>query len=560
MGQSARQAYEPKILILSPSQTIVSPLLVKEVSAQNDSLNKMANTYKASLESQTGQTEGKAPNLLLMFKNSIPYVTRIDFFKQVSFLADNYLVYRFYERFPNVLILLKDTSMSVQLNDMQLLAKQQQMPYIISFPRVELLMNNGQRSSKIKVQLYEQASNSFLINKEYTGDERNPGFEFTCNDGTINCTINNALSQALPDIIRQIAGNNPTLKRQRELSIERAKDVKNKLLRREFDHAPIDKIISPKDSAIDLKLIYQCLYNEDKTQFVAFFSKTGVSNSFKSLNDKKDDRKVNIITSKDIHDKDYLDSIPKTYAYIVKGVLYNGKWYYKKDEATYLDAPTLDDGRLEFLSNLEGWGYFKENSTDYSPAFWGDKLFEKIPDRRKDLDWERKKNMWKMEERENRDYIGLYEIVAEQLKEEKESEELNYLKLISETILIPFFNEQAKTKLNNIAKFNSILDDFVLIYPKDRHILLSPVKITDEKGNIYIRYFVIVPATKHVYEWTYFKPYLLEKNYADSPINKMMGSITQWDFSYKTLDDEKFWNNYVLFKSGDQYKYLKELK
>jgi hypothetical protein len=560
LGQATSPAFEPKILILSPSQTVVSPLLEKEVRAQNDSLTKMANLYKTNLEAIKAQSEGKAPNIMLMFKNSIPYVTSINFFKNISFLADNYLVYRFYERFPNVLILLKDTSMSVQLTDMQLLAKQQQIPYIISFPKVELVMENGQRSAKIRMLLYEQTSNSFLIDKDYTGDERNPGFEFTCEDGTINCTINNALSQALPDVLKQIAGNNPTLKKERALSLERKKEVQNNLLHRDSDHAFISKIISPADSSIDLKLLYQCFHNEDKTQFVAFFLKTGVTNSLKSLYDKKDKGKVNIITGKDIHDKDYLDSIPKTYAYIVKGVLYNGKWYYKKDEATYFDAAAPDEGQLQFLGNLEGWGYFKENSTDYSPTFWSDKLFEKIHDRRKDPDWEKNKHIYEMDERENREYIGLYEIVAEQLKEEKEVESSAYREQISKTILIPFFKTQAQARLNDIAKYDPLPGNYYLIFPKDKHILLSPVKITDGKGNNYMRFFAIIPATGHIYEWIYFKPFFLKQGYADSQVNEMMGSITNWNYSYKTLDDENFWNNYVLVKSGDQYKYLKELK
>jgi hypothetical protein len=560
IAQTTQSSYEPKILILSPAQSSVDPSLEKELKAQNDSIAKIVDNVKANANALAKQAEGQPPNIQLMIKNSQAFIMHMDFFKQVDILADDYLTYKFYERFPNVLILVKDTTISSQIKDFQLLASQQQMPYIISFPKLNLTMENGQRLSRITVQLYEQDSNSFLINKEYTGNERNPGFEFNCHNGTINCTINNALSGALQDIIEQIAANNSTLKRERQLSIERADEIKSNLFRRAYDPTLVSNVISKVDNGIDLDLMYQCLYNGDKTQFVAFFTKTGVNNKFKSLNDKMDKGKVDIITSKDIHDPGYLDSIPKTYAYIVKGVLYNGKWYYQKDQITYFDAPSLDDGRMMYLSKLEAWNYFKESSTNFSPGFWSGSLFGKVPDRKKDPKWEKYKEMWAMEEREDRDYIGLYEMVAEQLKAEKKDGANGYRKYLSDNVLRPFFKEQAIAKLNHIVKFDAILNDFELIYPKDRHLVLSPVKLTDEKGDTYIRFFVVEPATKHIYEWTYFKPYLLNKGYSDEPITKMIGSLTQWNFSYDNLDDADFWNNYVLTKDGNDYKYLKVLK
>ncbi|SDL87975.1 hypothetical protein SAMN05421820_102387 [Pedobacter steynii] len=39
-----------------------------------------------------------------------------------------------------------------------------------------------------------------------------------------------------------------------------------------------------------------------------------------------------------------------------------------------------------------------------------------------------------------------------------------------------------------------------------------------------------------------------------------LAKITKWDYSYDTLDDEQFWNNYVLLKENGAYRYLKRLK
>lgn len=553
----AQENYQPKILVLAPAKTSVSPNLANEFKAQSDTIAKMVAQIKAS-RSADQASESQAKNLQFMVKNAREFLTNMNFFKQVSYISQSYLSYRFYERFTNELILLKDTVVSPQINDMQKLAKQQDMEYILSFPTIDLSKENKSRQSKIRVQLYERTSNSFLIDKVYIGDQNNPGFEFTCSDGTINCTINNALSGALKDIVQQVAINNPTLKRERELTADRARALQKGLFNEPYDITLLKQIIPSTDSSINLNTLYHCLYNPDETQFVAFFTETGISNSFKTLHDKTDKGKINIITSKDVGDPGYLDSMPKTYAYIVKGVKYNDKWYYRKDEITYFDAPTLKDGQLMYFTKLEGWNYFKENSTDDSPEFWNGPLFERVVDRTKDPKWEKYKDMWETEERENRDYIGLYTIVADQLKEAKKVDAKHFQRSYSEQVLDPFFNKEVQTKSDHINKFDKILDEFVLIYPKDRHVILTPLKVTDEKGNTNVRFFVTMPGSSQIYEWTYFSPIAI-KGYADALINGTLGKLTKWTFAFDTLDDNDFWNKYVLAKESSGYKYLKAL-
>jgi hypothetical protein len=458
------------------------------------------------------------------------------------------------------LILLKDTTVSLGVLPMQQLAQKEKMDYILSFPEVQFVLNGNNKSAKITVQLYEQASNSFLINQEYIGGDENRGFEFGCDNGSLGCTINNALSIALKKIIQEIASNNPTLKHERELAREQADALDKNLLNKPYDATVLKQVIGT-DNNINMNALYQCLYNNDKTQFVAFFIETNISKNFKALHDKTDNGKIDIITSKDITDPGYFDSMPKTYAYIVKAIRHENTWYYKKDHITYFDAPTLKQAQFEYLTGLIGWDYFKPNSVEYSPEFWNGNLFEKIPDRKKDPKWERYKLMWENEERENRNYIGLNEMVADKLKKQKEIEADAFEKEISTTILKPFFNAQANKKSNGGIRYNAIREDLVLIYPEKKYSIISPVITTNEKGEDSIRFIVIDPKTQSIYEWTYLKPHIIKKgDYAGSALVEILSSITQWNFSYKTLDDDNFWSNYVLLKEDDEYKYLKPIK
>ena len=553
----AQQNYEPKILVLAPVKTSVSANLISEFKAQSDTIEKMVTRVKAGKDIEQEPVD-QPKNVQQMRKNAHDFLINMNFFKQASYISQSYLLYRFYERFPNELILLKDTVVLPQINDMQKLALQQNMEDVLSFPTIDIIKQNNIRQCKIRIQLYDRSSNAFLIDQIYTGDQNNPGFEFTCSDGTINCTISNALSGALKDILHQLSANNPTLKRDRELAVERAKTLQKGLFNESYDVSLIKQIIPSTDSSINLSTLYHCLYNSDKTQFVAFFAETGINNNFKTLHDKTDKGKISIITSKDIGDPGYLDSIPKTYAYIVKGVKYNGRWYYQKDEITYFDAPSLKDGQLMYLTKLEGWNYFKENSTEYSPCFWDGPLFQRVVDRTKDPKWEKYKDMWETEEHENRDYIGLYIIVADQLKEEKDVETKHFKQNYSKQLLEPFFKNQTNIGANHINKFDKILDDFVLIYPKSKDIILIPLKVTDEKGIVTIRFFVTMPNSPQIYEWTYFPPIAIN-GYADGVINDTLGKLTKWTFAYDTLDDTNFWNKYVLIKDGNGYKYLRAL-
>ena len=132
-------------------------------------------------------------------------------------------------------------------------------------------------------------------------------------------------------------------------------------------------------------------------------------------------RMLILYLGKNIKDSGYLDAIPQTYAYIVKGVKYKNKWYYEKSNVTYFEPEDNEEGRLQFFNNLQEWNFFGEGSTRPNPDFWETSLFAKIQDKRKDPDWDKYgTTIWKSEEEENRKYIGMYEIVADQLKEKNQ--------------------------------------------------------------------------------------------------------------------------------------------
>lgn len=409
--------YEPQILILSPNNVKYDKVFEKEISDYNDVIKKNNKLEEKEKGLKSNEFGSEPENIKRMMQDEVAYAKNLDFFKQTSSICEQFLAYKFFEKFPNLLIELKDIKSKGSIEELKNISEQAKLQYVLNFPNVTFYKENHISYAKLSVQLYDYSTNSLLIDTSYIGDWYNPGFEFACSDSSLSCTINNSLSQALDNVVYNVALNSPTLKKERKLQRERLEVIRNNYYNKSFDKLFISNIISIKDSNIDLNHLYETLINGDSTKFVAFFIDKVAKQNLKQLNENKEDNNINIINGKSIKDSGYLDNIPQTYAYIVKAVKYKEKWYYEKSNVTYFEPQDNEEGRLQFLNNLQDWNFFVNNSVAINPDFWETNLFNKIKDLRKDPEWNKYgKSTWKTEEEENRNYIGLYEIVADQLK------------------------------------------------------------------------------------------------------------------------------------------------
>ena len=547
-----QEKFEPTILILSPNETKYEKSFKKEITEYNNNIVKNNNTSETESYLKSEDFLSQPENIRQMMKSEIEFAKNIDFFKNASSISEQFLAYRFFEKFPNLLIILKDQKSDGSLTNLKSISENEKFQYVLNFSKIELYKKDNVGYAEIKIQLFDKTSNSMIIDKSYIGDWNNPGFEFACTNESINCTINNALSKALNDIIYAIASNSPTLKKEKQLSQERLNILSNEYLRKGFDEQFLKPILS---DSIDKP--FQLLLNDDKTKFVAFFIEQVSSQDFKDLTKNKKDKNVKIISPNDIKDKEFLDEIPRTYAYIIKAVKYNNKWYYEKSNVTYFQANSINEGEEQYFNNLQQWNFFKENSTELNPDFWETNLFEKIPDLKKDPEWDKYgESIWKTDEVNNRNYIGLYEIVADSFRKEKQSENTSFEEQLNENVFKPNYEILKKNNPNNYSK----LSVHSLIYSENRDLAINPVLITDKDGVKKLHYFVAFKDSRKLYEWNYFEPLDIKGNLFGSEVVDQIGSLTEWNFSVDNLNDEKFWKQYVLLKQGNDYKYLKEIK
>lgn len=578
------QTFEPQILILTPNEFKYDKTFDKDIKSKNKELSKRPKNSEQTEFVKSEEFKKQPDNIQRITLSEINFSEKLDFSKQASFIAHQYLAYRFYERFPNLLILLSNTKSNGSPTDLKKIADNDKIQYVLNFSRIELYKKDGISFAKISVQLYDNSSQTFLINSEYEGDWTNPGFEFACSDKSIDCTISNALSKALGDIIYQVASNSPTIKRDRELAQLRFDELVSNYYSNTNDKEFLKPIIPQPDSNIVLKDQYQILIDHSQTKFVAFFIEQVSAQDFKAMKDNKRDKNVNIISSKDIKDEGFLDDIPQTYAYIVKGVKHNEKWYYEKSNVTYFEAKTLEEGKQNFFYNLTKWNFFKENSTEFNPDFWESYFFKKVESaviKNKSEIEEIKSLLAKAKTTEdkeiyqdmiddyyekdikNNEYFGLYEIVANQLRQEKRKQDEVFSEFIK-TDFLPKFYESYCNENNLIGYVKMNGKDIPLIFPSDKSIILSPIVLDKGNEKKELHFFVLIPNGENsyiVYKWNYFEP--IKPQYGSmygQEVNKQLNQITKWNFSFDTLDDKNFWDNFVLIKTGDNYQHLTKVK
>jgi hypothetical protein len=509
------QSYEPEILVLSPNELKVEKSLETEVRGINKELSNRPKNSDQADYLQSEEFKRQPENIQRITLSEIKFLETIDFSKQTSLIAQQYLSYRFYERFSNLLILLSDKKSNGSLTDLKKIADVDKMQYVLNFSTIELFKKGGISYARLSVQLYDNVSQTFLINSEYEGDWTNPGFEFACSDKSIDCTINNALTKALGNVIHQVASNSPTIKRDKELAQLRFNELISNYYSKPNNKEFLKSIIQQPDSNIVLANQYQLLVDSTKTKFVAFFIEQISAQGFKTLKANKRDKNVNIISSKDIKDAGLLNEIPQTYAYIVNGVKYKDKWYYEKSNVTYFEAKSLEDGKQNYFGNLAKWNFFKENSTEIDPQFWETYFFERvestvtknskeIEELKSQLDRSSAENKESYQEMidkyyemdlKNKEYFGLYEIVANQIRQEKKKLDDQFSESITKDLLPRFYEGYCvKNSINGFIKLNG--KEIQLIFPSDKSVILSPIVFDYGNDRKELNFFVLIPNTE----------------------------------------------------------------
>lgn len=569
--------FDPSILVLYPYQTQTGMRLITEINQENKYLEQYKeNSIKISHEEIESSKE-REENIRIMLEKKLEFVKKKDFYSILPESMEGYLQYFLFERFNNLLIYAINQKSSSDIDSLSKIANEHKIQYLINFPTVNIYEKNGVVISEINIQLFDNINKSIVLDKKYTGDFQNHGFEFTCQDSSIVCTFKNVISQSIRDIISIISTNSPTIVQEKLLNESRTNILYEEYYIKDPSREVLSSLELSKEIEIDSTAYFQSIFNEDKNKFISFFAVESKGRTLEQLKGSKD-KHVNIISN----DISSMDKLPGIYAYTVVGVKFNDKWYIEKGNITYFDSDDIEGGKFDYFSNLIKWSFFKEESTEINEKFWEintfdivrskvetnkreiekyQKLLELADNTKEDIDLYNYiiSNSYE-EDAKNIDYLGMPKLVVNQIEENIKANNHQLDSVLSKNIIIPYL-KQLVERNNDIIDFNE--NNLNLIYNKKREVFLIPVllKRTNEKQEANF-YLLKVNEAKQfeLYKWTYFEPF--EPNNSSVfvlNIHDRLKKITLWNYSFNYLDDEKFWNNYVFSKVNEKYKYLERI-
>jgi len=301
------------------------------------------------------------------------------------------------------------------------------------------------------------------------------------------------------------------------------------------------------------------LMHESGTKFIAFFA----SNDLLEI-----EKQFNIEYDPEIYGDDYygVDKDSDVYAFMVIGILHESKWYLEKENSFFfnLDGAPFEEGKKGFFANLAGFGFFEEGTAKPTDHFWESNFFEKIPDLREDPEWQKNyASGYRNFELENRPYVGMYKLVANQIKTERMAKEAALEQRLLEEYVKPLLPKlKSKYDYEDLTLKHGVVD-FMMLYPLANDVFICPIRVRNKEGKKWIQYVVLIPNVKgryDLYEWTYLNPddFVNEKN--DPRFSEQIKTLTKWAFGYEYLEDEAFWQNYVLKKEGNSFLYLKSFE
>ena len=195
-NMEAQEVFSPTMVIVNSNELIISDDL--KVEAKDYVKNGMTNEEKKDFK-ERNSAEGE--NFEIKSKYELKFLENQDIATQISFGLNYFLSYKFFEYFQQLLIYPIKESKNSNLEDLINISETHNVNWVVNISRIEIYSTDNQKKGKMNFQLYNQKTNEIVIDKEILTDDKNPGLEFTCQEGTIDCVINNSVSYMSYEIL-----------------------------------------------------------------------------------------------------------------------------------------------------------------------------------------------------------------------------------------------------------------------------------------------------------------------------------------------------------------------
>jgi hypothetical protein len=140
-------------------------------------------------------------------------IAEFHFKKQMNFASTftlslySMLTYMVFGQTKNGIVIPSHVKSEGTAEKLKSIAKKHNVQWVVNPVTLHTILKNGHKITSSRVQVYDSNKNKIVLDKEYTGDSKNPGFELSCESGTLNCTVNNVINPSLHDILVTILGS-----------------------------------------------------------------------------------------------------------------------------------------------------------------------------------------------------------------------------------------------------------------------------------------------------------------------------------------------------------------
>ncbi len=354
IADAKTQDYKSLLIILTPTNVSFENQLRSEVDSISIKMRKQVREKDLTSEWKELLSDS-LENRRIIGKNILEFMHEMDFTKYASWVSQSFLQHYFYMQYDDILAYATtDTSDGTEQSLLRI-AESHSVRYVVNFSSIHIYLENNSKRSEIHYQLFDSQENEFVFDTTLFNGSKDPRGVFSCVEGSVVCTINNALSEMLPITMDIIWVRSESFQKNLELANERAKILIDEYLLKEPD-PELSEIIGIADTSISTEGYFQGFKDESGEKFIAFFVRP---KPYKTEDSAK------------------LNSASLSIAHIVIGVKYNGRWFVNKDSDITFEADSKQDSE-ELLFDLLSAYFLGVGETTPATSLWETEWFARI--------------------------------------------------------------------------------------------------------------------------------------------------------------------------------------
>ena len=195
-----QKSYKPTIVVLDPYQTKYDSTLLTEIEKFSYEAYISSDKEKEILDSLMDNEK----NIQIMDVAEFEFGRKMNFGSSFTFSLNTMLTYMVFGQTDKCIVFPSHDISNGEIISLKSIAKKHNVLWVVNPLTLHTYIKEGNKFMTVRIQVFNAKKNKIVLDKEYTGGTTNPGFELSCERGTLGCTVNNVINPSLHDILLTI--------------------------------------------------------------------------------------------------------------------------------------------------------------------------------------------------------------------------------------------------------------------------------------------------------------------------------------------------------------------